>query len=117
MAGAPRADPFNIAMGPSVPSAGRGVVDCALVGIVVERYDDGEARAVGGVGWACGFFRAPDALNRAGALKTDELALVWELADPPVLSVSPVRDSESSARGCAARGPVPLMCDLDAKPV
>jgi len=52
------------------------VVDGALAGPAVERDDDGETMAVGGVSWVLKRFIAPDALGRAGALKTEELALV-----------------------------------------
>lgn len=95
--------PLGIGAGPSPPpSARQGVVGCALAETVVDRYDDGEVRVVGGVGWVCGSFTATDGLGRAGALKTEELALVWELADPPALSVSPVSDSASSVGGGGA---------------
>jgi hypothetical protein len=52
------------------------VVDCALVGAVVDRYEDGDAMVVGGVSWVFENFMAPVALGRVGALKTEELALV-----------------------------------------
>jgi hypothetical protein len=47
-----------------------------LGGAVVENYEDGEARVVGGVSWACERLMAPGAPGREGALKSDELALV-----------------------------------------
>ena len=75
-AGAPRTDPLGIGTSPSIPSARRGVVDCALGGAAVDRYDDGDAIVVGGVSWLLARFTAPEALGRVGALKTEELALV-----------------------------------------
>lgn len=89
-------------LSPFIPSARRGVVDCALVGAVVDRYEDGDAMVVGGVSWVFENFMMPVALGRVGALNTEELALVWELADPPAWSVSPASDSVSSVGGCAA---------------
>jgi hypothetical protein len=75
-AGVSWTDPWVIGMSLSGPSERRGVVDCALVGAVVERYEDGEARVVGGVSWVCERLMAPWAPGRVGALKPDELALV-----------------------------------------
>lgn len=109
-------DPLGIGMNPSTPSARRGVVGFGFSGFGADRYEDGESMLVRGVSWLLELFTAAVALGRVGALNTEELELACELADPPALSVSPWSDSASSVKVRAASGPVPFVCDLDAKP-
>jgi hypothetical protein len=92
------------------------VVDFAFEWFAAGRYEDGESMLVRGVSWLLELLTAAGALGRVGALKTEELELACELAEPPAFSVSPGSDSVSSVEGCAASGPVAFECDLDAEP-
>jgi hypothetical protein len=54
-------------------------------------------------------FMALEPLGRPDELKTEELALAWELADPPAFNASPESDSTSSA----VAEPEPFTCGRD----
>jgi len=95
---------------PSVLSEYCGVLGCALEGRTVDGYEDGESTVVRGVRRLCEFLTEFMAVCRVDMLllKTEELELACELADPTVFKVSPGSDSLSSGVGCAASKPEPL---------
>jgi hypothetical protein len=67
-----------------------------LTGALVEDRREKEEITVAGLGWIFELLTIPRSLGRAGALKTEQLELVCELADPTALRVSPTSDSVSS---------------------
>ncbi|KAK3685097.1 hypothetical protein B0T22DRAFT_211141 [Podospora appendiculata] len=111
-------DPLGRVMGPSGLSAFLGVVDgCALAETDVDGFvGEGESEVVRGVKWLFEFLTGGTVFWRVELLKTDELELVCELADPTVLRVSPMGDSASSGGGRAVSGTEPFGRDRDVKP-